>query len=771
MADSNNPKKTNVLLSLFNDLFSTKKENPELSKLDNDTDKLIKDTLQNKNETDNILSELIASITNLTQYDTLDKQKNGTSKKVLDSLLSLGNNLTFTEMNQRRDLFQTYRFIVEAIPQLDNAIDVIVENIMAPDVINKDILNVVPINKNFIINDATSMSEPANEAKNISDILNNLEIEHQLFSWISNCLLTGNTFIEIVEINKANQTILAESSNGFENKHLSKPKTIVNRQKAKEDAKILLEMTDVKNKPIKVDRNENEFLNLIENEVFIFENDVIDDDIKILSDNFHIKDFKSYDKFYESDEYLDIVGQLKVEKYLDKNESKDNKKKKSKVFNKDNQDIIDNGINPDNASEKSTTLEKIMLIKHESENIIRVCCSNFLIGYLIVKEEAMNSSLKNKLFGDTGNMLDLTSAQNKETQEKLMSGFLDKILDAYRAKTNKSTPDKLKSDLMNNIDLERLIAAIVMEKKTAKVRFVPSDSMIEFSNHSKYRQDNYGMSVLRPSIYLSKYYIILLTSYIIFNITRAPEKRVFEVEVNPASADVANSIQNVVQAVRQHKITYEDLGKMDAISKQLTSHNDIFIPSQDGQTPVKVSGIPGQSSNIDINYFEEIRRMIISSLKVPPSLLGDSENSYHTTASQENQKFAETIKRYQHQFGSQLTTAINKIYHKISGGKKISYNKIVFNPPTFARLEQIATMIGQADIACNFIVDCYGQSSNGTPNLPKLKVAQQMVPFIDWKTLDKVLENHNLEKTKVNELSKIQNPDLPLDQDIQNNVT
>ena len=90
--------------------------------------------------------------------------------------------------------------------------------------------------------------------------------------------------------------------------------------------------------------------------------------------------------------------------------------------------------------------------------------------------------------------------------------------------------------------------------------------------------------------------------------------------------------------------------------------------------------------------------MVIYATKVPPSLLGDNENSYHTSASQENYKFARTIVRYQQQFQTQLTEAISKIYYMIAGtGYGLRYNKIVFNPPAFTKVEQVATMIGQAE--------------------------------------------------------------------------
>ena len=203
-----------------------------------------------------------------------------------------------------------------------------------------------------------------------------------------------------------------------------------------------------------------------------------------------------------------------------------------------------------------------------------------------------------------------------------------------------------------------------------------------------------------------------MISYTIFNITRAPEKRLFKIEVENDS-NIRKSIEEVIRKVKQKELVFQNFDRLDAMPKELTAFNDIFVPSVNGQAGVSVEGIPGQSGNIDISYLDEIRKMVIYATKVPPSLLGDNENSYHTSASQENYKFARTIVRYQQQFQTQLTEAISKIYYMIAGtGYGLRYNKIVFNPPAFTKVEQVATMIGQADVICNFVVDSYGLDPN-----------------------------------------------------------
>ncbi len=59
-------------------------------------------------------------------------------------------------------------------------------------------------------------------------------------------------------------------------------------------------------------------------------------------------------------------------------------------------------------------------------------------------------------------------------------------------------------------------------------------------------------------------------------------------------------------------------------------------------------------------------------------------------------------------------------------GYGLRYNKIVFNPPAFTKVEQVATMIGQADVICNFVVDSYGLDPNTHKQINQLTVYNDM---------------------------------------------
>lgn len=210
-------------------------------------------------------------------------------------------------------------------------------------------------------------------------------------------------------------------------------------------------------------------------------------------------------------------------------------------------------------------------------------------------------------------------------------------------------------------------------------------------------------------------------------------------------------------------MSFRDFHKVDTIPKEITAFNDIFLPSVDGQSAVSIEAFPGQGNSIDMSYLDDIRRMIIYATKVPPSLLGDTENSYHTSASQENYKFAKTIIRYQQQFQEQVTLAIAKLYRMIAGSNNtIATNKITFNPPAFAKLEQNANMIAQSEAICNFISDSYGMNpETQQPIFPKILAAKEYAPFINWEKMDTEFIKYKHDKIQQEAIKKLTNKNDP----------
>ncbi len=114
----------------------------KLQKLDTQVDALIQNNISSMavNGQDKAFAELFSKMLNNGSNPQYEYQNRKTGKgKELSGLLS-NIDTSFDDLGSRKDLYNTYRFLVKNIPQLNAALSIIVENIISPDEIFKEII-------------------------------------------------------------------------------------------------------------------------------------------------------------------------------------------------------------------------------------------------------------------------------------------------------------------------------------------------------------------------------------------------------------------------------------------------------------------------------------------------------------------------------------------------------------------------------------------------------------------------------------------------------
>lgn len=504
-------KSDGLIVDLYSKIFGKKQSNSDdkLTKIEDEIDSVIKKNLNISNGSETGFADAISRIMGASHENQFkdSAKRSGTkdSTEFRKMIESLGINLSETQ--SRIDLYNSYRFIAKNIPQLGAALNVIAENILAPDEIYKDIVTIKPNNKLNLEIDNEITSNARIESMNINNILNQLNIEEKLFSWISNALLTGTSFIEIINSASVTNEFLQEDSSGLfitKNQnvikyHLDRERDIKRQLLESVDARsdIVLE-TDLSN----VKLTEKQFLETIISE------DVFNIDMENSSLSSLIESHKKQEetrvapsKEYRSKDFLTntIDTGLTAKKNQRGRPTKDSEKKKEEI---EGNDVV------------KANICSIILKHHKSEDVVKITSSGVVLAYIIIRRKEMNTNIQSKLFGALGNNLDLTREKNKSTADKMADIIIDKIISKCKSESNLK-----KSDLLTD-DLKKSLAAVIMERKTADIRYVPVTHMIEFMNRSEYGYSDYGTSVLDSALIMAKYYLSLITSYTIFNITR-----------------------------------------------------------------------------------------------------------------------------------------------------------------------------------------------------------------------------------------------------------
>ena len=158
----------------------------------------------------------------------------------------------------------------------------------------------------------------------------------------------------------------------------------------------------------------------------------------------------------------------------------------------------------------------------------------------------------------------------------------------------------------------------------------------------------YGRSVLDSSRKVWKQLLMAEDAMLIYRISRAPERRVFYVDVgNIPPKDVEGYMQNARDKLKRIPVVSESSGNVDLRYNPESILEDFFIPVR-GDRGSRIETLPGGENAAAIEDIEYLQNKLFISLGVPKSYLTAEEDlSGKSTLAQEDIKFARTIQRIQ----------------------------------------------------------------------------------------------------------------------------
>ena len=166
----------------------------------------------------------------------------------------------------------------------------------------------------------------------------------------------------------------------------------------------------------------------------------------------------------------------------------------------------------------------------------------------------------------------------------------------------------------------------------------------------------YGRSYLEPARKLFKQYIMMEDAMLIHRIVRAPEKRIFYINVgNIAPAEVENFMQKTISKMKRTPYIDQQTGDYNLKYNMQNLLEDFYIPVRGNDQATKIDNLGGlQWSGIeDVTY---LRDKLFAALKVPKAFMGyEKDLTGKATLAAEDIRFARTIERIQRIVVSELT--------------------------------------------------------------------------------------------------------------------
>lgn len=166
----------------------------------------------------------------------------------------------------------------------------------------------------------------------------------------------------------------------------------------------------------------------------------------------------------------------------------------------------------------------------------------------------------------------------------------------------------------------------------------------------------YGKSMIEGSRRVWKQIMLMEDAMLIHRIMRAPEKRIFKIDVgNIPPNEVDQYMQRIINSSKKTPFVDEKTGDYNLKYNIQNLIEDYYLPVRGSDSGTNIDTLKGLEYNMidDINY---LKGKLMASLKIPKAFLGYEEdvNGKATLAAQDI-RFAKTIERIQRVIVSELT--------------------------------------------------------------------------------------------------------------------
>lgn len=166
----------------------------------------------------------------------------------------------------------------------------------------------------------------------------------------------------------------------------------------------------------------------------------------------------------------------------------------------------------------------------------------------------------------------------------------------------------------------------------------------------------YGKSMIEGGRRVWKQIMLMEDAMLIHRIMRAPEKRIFKIDVgNIPPTEVDQYMQKIIQSSKKVPFVDEKTGEYNLKFNMMNMIEDYYMPVRGNDNGTSIDTLKGLEYTMtdDLNY---LKNKLMAALKIPKAYLGYSEDTNgKATLAAMDVRFAKTIERIQRVIVSELT--------------------------------------------------------------------------------------------------------------------
>jgi len=192
------------------------------------------------------------------------------------------------------------------------------------------------------------------------------------------------------------------------------------------------------------------------------------------------------------------------------------------------------------------------------------------------------------------------------------------------------------------------------------------DSVVYCTSGLVDRNKGNNLSYLHKAIKSLNQLRMIEDSLVIYRLSRAPERRIFYIDVgNLPKVKAEQYLRDVMMRYRNKLVYNADTGEIRDDKKYMAMLEDFWLPRREGGRGTEISTLPGGQNLGEITDIEYFKKKLYRSLNVPPSRM-DGEGGFNLGRSSEilrdELKFTKFVgrlrKRFSNMFSDMLKTQL-----------------------------------------------------------------------------------------------------------------
>ena len=315
------------------------------------------------------------------------------------------------------------------------------------------------------------------------------------------------------------------------------------------------------------------------------------------------------------------------------------------------------------------------------------------------------------------NMTNVNNMFGNKTAEIINSDKNARMQDVLLKSIASAISDKLdKTFINNNQDLTKEIYSILkyndlynIEKTETKMKvtYIPPEDM----THCYFAKDpvtHRGISDLAKALIPAKLWVCLNLTYIVGNMTRGQDKRVYYVK-QQVDTNISQTLLTTIDQIKRSNFGVRQIENINNILNIIGRFNDYVIPvNQSGESPVQFEVMQGQQIEPPTEIMDKLEEQAINSTDVPLEVINARMSmDFATHYTMSNTRFLRKVIKRQsiceetRMYSGLITRIYNLEY------ERNDVLKLVLPTPLFLDVSNTSQIIQNVNDLCNNIAEAF----------------------------------------------------------------